>query len=124
MIESTSLELRGDFAVFRPLGTCPFPQAVQLVASAIAQARQAGIGKLLVIGTGVSGFDPPSIAERHQMAREWADVAQGRVSVAMVVDPVLIDPEKFAISAARNFGLIANVFEREADAVEWLKQPH
>ena len=124
MAESTTLEKMDGFAVLRPVGTLNLPQAVQVVARAIAQARDEGIGKLLVVGTQISGFDPPSIAERHQMVRKWADVAQGRVVMAFVMPAVFIDPERFAMVAARNFGLVADVFESESEAVAWLLQPH
>jgi hypothetical protein len=124
MAGPTPLEKMNGFAVFRPSGTMTFPQAVQAVAEAIAQARDEGVDKLLLVGTGVSGIESPSVAERHQMAREWADVAQGRVAIALVVHPALIDPEKFGVLAARNFGLIADVFVSEADAIAWLAHPH
>lgn len=124
MDESTTLEKRDGFAVLRPVGTLNFTEAVQAVARAIAQVRDEGIGKLLVVGTQVSGFDPPSIAERHQMMREWADIAEGRVIMAMVMHAAFIDPERFGVMAARNFGFSMNVFESESEAIAWLGQPH
>ncbi|MDR7136019.1 hypothetical protein J2X06_003237 [Lysobacter niastensis] len=124
MDESTTLEKMDGFAVWRPVGTLNFPEAVQLVARTIAQARDEGIGKLLIVGTHVSGFDPPSVAERHQMVREWADVAEGRVIMAIVMPAAFIDPERFGVIAARNFGFSMNVFESESEAISWLKQPY
>lgn len=124
MDESTTLEKMDGFAVLRPVGTLNFTEAVQAVARAIAQVRDEGIGKLLVVGTQVSGFDPPSIAERHQMMREWADIAEGRVIMAMVMHAAFIDPERFGVMAARNFGFSMNVFESESEAIAWLRQPH
>lgn len=124
MDESTTLEKMDGFAAWRPVGNFNFPEAVQAVARTIAQARDEGIGKLLVVGTQVSGFDPPSIAERHQMVREWADVAEGRVIMAIVMHGEFIDPERFGVVAARNFGFSMNVFESESEAIAWLKQPY
>ena len=124
MDESTTLEKMDGFAVWRPVGTFNFPEAVQAVARTIAQVRDEGIGKLLVVGTQVGGFDPPSVAERHQMVREWADVAEGRVIMALVMHAAFIDPERFGVIAARNFGFSMNVFESESEAIAWLRQPH
>ena len=112
------------FAAWRPAGNLSFPEAVQAVARTIAQARDEGIGKLLVVGTQVSGFEPPSVAERHQMVREWADVAEGRVIMAIVMPAAFIDPERFGVIVARNFGFSMNVFESESEAIAWLRQPH
>ena len=109
-------------AIFRPVGTCTLLQARQWVATAIADAKEQGIGKLLVVTTGLTGFESPSIAERHQAAREWADAAGGQVIVAMVVRPELIDPDKFGVVAASNFGLVGNVFHTEAEAMTWLRE--
>lgn len=41
----------------------------------------------------------------------------------MVVPPEFVDPEKFAVVAAANFGLAANVFNNEADALAWFRDP-
>jgi hypothetical protein len=124
MDESTTLERMDGFAAWRPAGNLSFPEAVQAVARTIAQARDEGIGKLLVVGTQVSGFEPPSVAERHQMVREWADVAEGRVIMAIVMPAAFIDPERFGVVAARNFGFSMNVFESESEAIAWLRQPY
>lgn len=118
------LERKDGYALFRPVGAYTFPQAVQAVAEAIAQVRDEGIGKLLAVGSEIHGFDPPSVAERHQMVREWADVAQGRVAVALVMPAAFHDPEKFGVMAARNFGLVMDVFLSEEDALVWLQDPH
>lgn len=118
------LEQADGFAVFRPTGAYTFPQAVQAVAEAIAQARDAGSAKLLAVGTAIHGFDPPSVAERHQMVREWADVAQGRVEIALVMPAAFHDPEKFGVVAARNFGLTMDIFVSEQAAIAWLREPH
>ena len=40
----------------------------------------------------------------------------------MVVPGDLIDPDKFAVVAAANFGFTAEVFTGEADALNWLRE--
>ena len=54
------------------------------------------------------------------MVREWAAAAKGAVRLAMVVQAELIDPQNFGVLAARNAGLIGNVFTEEPQARAWL----
>ena len=117
-----SLERIDDFGVFRPMGSCTFQQAVQLIASAITSAREQGLDKLLLVITGLTGFNPPSLSERHEMVRGWAEAAQGRLKLAMVTPPELIDPERFGVIAAANFGLRSYVCTSESDAIAWLHE--
>ena len=114
-------EIVDDVAVFRLAGDHGFTAATKLVASALAQACRQRHDRLLIVGTELTGFDPPGIAARHRMVREWADAAQAWVRCALVVRREYIDPEKFGVLAAGNFGLTSNVFETEADAFAWLQ---
>jgi hypothetical protein len=43
------------------------------------------------------------------------------VRLAIVVRAELIDPEKFAVIAGRNFGFVSDVFEAEHEALDWLR---
>jgi hypothetical protein len=65
----------------------------------------------------------PSAAERVAMVRGWAALAQGRVRVALVVEPGLLDGERLGVVAAAGFGLQGQAFENEAEARAWLEQP-
>lgn len=110
-----------DIPQFRPTGEMTFAQAQQAVLDEIARVREAGGRELMVVTTGVTGFAPPDLAARHRMVRAWADAAQGRVHLVMVVPPDFIDEHRFGVVAGRNFGLQGNVFSDEGDAVEWLR---
>lgn len=44
----------------------------------------------------------------------------GHVAIAMVVPPAFIDPERFGVVAAGNFGMHGNVFSNESEAQAWL----
>jgi len=121
MTDPNHFEFVGNVAVFRLVGDYGFPAASKLVESALAQACRQRHDRLLIVGTELTGFDPPGIATRHQMVREWAHAAQAWVRCALVVRPEFIDPEKFAVLAAGNFGLITDVFETEADGFAWLQ---
>ncbi len=54
------------------------------------------------------------------MVREWAAAAQGALRLAMVLQAELIDPQKFGMVAARNAGLVGDVFTEEPQARAWL----
>ena len=114
------LQVVDGIGYFRLDGPWGFQQAVQAITAAVALAREADIRRMLVVTTGATGFEPPSMADRHGMVREWAHASMGRVTIAMVVPPVFIDPERFGVVAAANFGMASNVFGCEAEALLWL----
>ena len=111
----------GDIRVVRIEGSHGFQRAVERVSAIISEVASAGVTRLLIDGTGISGFEPPSIAARHEMARAWAAAAQGRVRVAFVVQRHYIDEERFAVVAGRNFGLKSGAFDSVEEAREWLE---
>ena len=118
------LEVLDDLGQYRVVGAQNFQQAVRAVTEAVCSCREQGLRKMLIVCTEAVGFEPPSMVERHAMVRGWAEAAHGAVRIAMVVPPEFIDSEKFAVVAAANFGLAANVFNNEADALAWLHDPH
>jgi len=62
------------------------------------------------------------VAERLHMVRTWAEVAAGRMRVAVVAPASLMDPERLGVVAARGFGLDGNSFLREDEALAWLRE--
>lgn len=118
------LEVLDDLGQYRVVGAQNFQQAVRAVTEAVCSCREQGLRKMLIVCTEAVGFEPPSMVERHAMVRAWAEAAHGVVRIAMVVPAEYIDPEKFAVVAAANFGLASNVFYNEADALAWLRDPH
>ena len=123
MGELQHFSIEGDHAEYRPTGQVSIPQMVKLVASAIAFAREQQLRKLLVVISGLVGFPPPSIVTRYNFIQEWARAAGGRVIVAMVARPEVIDPQKFGVTVAANRGLCSDIFETESEeeALSWLK---
>lgn len=118
------LEVLEDLAQYRVVGAQSFQQTVRDITLAICRCREQGLRLMLVVCTEAVGFEPPGTVERHAMVRGWAEAAHGVVRIAMVVPPEFIDPEKFGVVAAANFGLVGNVFNNEADALAWLRTPH
>jgi len=114
-------EIDRDCAFFRPAGNVSLQQAVQMLACAIAFAREQEVPKLLAVTTGLTGFAPPNTLERYEFATQFAAIAGGAVRLALVAKPEMIDPQTFGLTVANNRGLISNVFTSEADALAWLQ---
>jgi hypothetical protein len=119
---SDYFEIAGDYAVARPVAECTVEEAKDLVSAAIGMAHDKKIARLLMDVRGLTGFKPPSIVDRYFYVKDWARAGRGQVRVAMVARPEMIDPQRFGVIAARNVGLIANVFENEKEALEWLQK--
>lgn len=121
MGKDTPLPVVDGIAVFRLAGEFHFKQVVERIVGAIEAAFAQGETRLLIDIADATGFEPPSLADRHWMVRQCADAAKGIVRGAMVVRPAFIDPQKFGVVAAANFGLVSNVFQRQEEAMAWLR---
>ena len=111
---------RDAFPVLRLSGEVGFEQAIALVADAIRRAAASG-ERILLVDARTVGFPAPSIAERHRFLRGWAEVSNGKVRIALIARPAFIDPDRFGVVAAANFGLVAEVFDCEIEACAWLR---
>jgi hypothetical protein len=105
---------------FRPRGECSLVEAVDLINRAIAYCRDQRVAKLLVNGTGLVGVSIPSLVDRFLMVEEWAQKAKGMVVVVLVIQAEYIHPEKFGVKVAADFGLMADIYTSETDALKWL----
>jgi len=121
--ESIAFDFIDDIAVFRIVGEFTLPVGIELIRKGIAQAREQRISRLMVVVTETAGYGVPSLSMRLSMMRQWADAAGGTIRLVMVCRPEFIDPHKFGITMAANFGMVANVFETEGEALNWLRQP-
>jgi hypothetical protein len=113
-------EVQGSRACYRPAASVALGEAVELIDRAIAFARDQGLDESLVDITGLTGFDPPTLAERYSLIQQWAETAAGRLRLAMVARPEMVDPQKFGVTVAANRGLVADVFTSEPEAEAWL----
>ena len=120
MPHADEFEMLDGIAVLRVHGLYSFDAGVAHVEERIALALAQGYDSLLVDCLGISGFAPPSIAARHAMVRRWATAARGRVCMAVVIGGRFVDPEKYGVRAAANFGLTIDAFETIPDASAWL----
>jgi hypothetical protein len=119
-IQPQSLEINGELAVLRVVGEHTLQQTVDAVTAALLRARAQGADKLMADITGISGFDPPTLAARHEFVARWADAARSHVRLAMVVRPEFLDPDKFCVIRAANLGMAYNLFDNEERARAWL----
>jgi len=106
-------EVTGDHAEYRPIGQVSLSQMVQMVASALAFAREQDIRKLLVVTSGLTGFRPPFLADRFDFIQEWARASGHVVRAALVARPEMIDRQKFGVTVAANNGFTADIFASE-----------
>ena len=108
------------FARYAPEGELSLDDAVQMISRAIVHARENGIFGLLIDVRGLHGFPNPTVVDRYWFVREWASNAEGKVAIAMVQRPEMIDTDQIGVTMASNAGLTANVFDNERDASTWL----
>jgi len=116
------LEMLGDVAVMRVGGHMSVESAIRLIKSGIAAARAQRETKLFIDASQLGGFDPPTVATRSYLTREWAEAAGGTMRIAYVGRVELHDPQKFEITVAASYGLVAAIFLTEAEAIAWLRE--
>jgi len=121
MNPALEFEIVDGIAVYRPVAACPLPQAVDMIATAITRARSDGHRHMMIVTTGLTGFASPTVFERLDLVRRWAEAAQGLVTLCVVAHAQLIDADRFGVVVATGFGLPAHVVESEAEGLEWLR---
>jgi hypothetical protein len=107
-------------AVFRPSGHVTLVQAAGIIEQSIELAKTQRIRPLLAVITALDGFPSPTLAQRFRIVEEWAVASAGRIKFALVMQPWLINPERFGVLVARNRGFDADVFTAEEEARAWL----
>ncbi len=113
-------ESRNGYGYYAPIGEVSLKEAGSFVSRGIQFALTSGIPRLLVDATGLTGFPMPSVADRYWIVREWATVSENRVAAAVVLQPHLIDWDRFGVQVATNLGMRTDVFTTQAEALEWL----
>jgi len=113
-------ETVGTRGFYRPIAQVSFEQAVDMVAQAIATARDMGLADMLANTTGLTGFTPPSVFARYGMSTKWAQSAGSTLRVALIAREELIDRQKIGVLMMQNRGGTGDVFSNEAEALAWL----
>jgi hypothetical protein len=110
----------GQRGFYRPRGVVTYAQALSMASDAMNYARFLELRDLLINVHGLTGFTSPSVAARYELALMWAESAAGRLRVALVVRPDVMDPEKIAVLMAQNRGVAGDAFLTEAEGIAWL----
>ena len=116
--------LSTDYVCYRPVGEVTFLQVIDLCSGAVSFSRAQKIRCLLVDTTRLAGFGPPGTLDRFEFGHRCARAAAGKVKVAFLARPEMIDADGFGLIVARNRGFRAGIFASEADAVQWLLDPN
>jgi len=114
-------EIADGHMAFRPVGHVWLNQAVQMVVSAIAFAREQKTRNLMTNLIGLTGFASPSVTARYQLIKEGAQASGGAVRLAMVIRPEIMDPGKIGVLVSKHLGLVCDVFLTEPEALAWLR---
>jgi hypothetical protein len=110
----------GNFGRYAPKGDVTLETAIEMISRVIEYARSNSIPGLLIDTRELRGFPRPSVVDRYWFVREWASQAAGKVVIAMVQRPDMIDSDQIGVTMASNAGLTANVFVDETAARNWL----
>ena len=125
MTAPKDVESVGTRAFYRPVAKVSFEQAVDLAVEAIRRARELGLSDMIVNTAGFTGFGPPSVFARYQMAAKFVQSAGTLLRLAIVARPEFFDPQKILILMMQNRGIDSEAFTNELDALKWLdaRQP-
>ena len=121
MNSSTNFKMIGNIAVTRLTGEYSWERVVQLMITAICDARDQHIKNLMIVVTEATGFQPPSLMMRYRFIHEMVEASGRVVRIAIVVRSEMIDPQKFGVTVAANEGVKGEIFESEDEALQWLR---
>lgn len=114
------LSVQERYAIYRPVAEVTFAIGSEMVANIVRFCVDAGITNLLLDVIGLTGFPPPTLAERYYAIEQLATIAEGKVRIAEVDREEQLDPSETNVIIASNRGLQFNVFTDETEAIEWL----
>lgn len=117
---SGKVEVLETYCRLRLPDTGSLVDVVESVTHAIVFCRRRRSSRLLADLTRVPRSISPTFMDRYLLAEEWSKAAAGEVAVAIVAHPEQIDPRKFGIGVATNFGMLVDVFTSEGPALDWL----
>ncbi len=114
------LRIEGKRAVYRLSGTLLPDFAADCVTQALEICRVEGVRELVADLGDVTPSEEVGLGSRAFYIREWFKASEGKVRLAVVVKPELLDPKKFGETFAQSIGMQARAFVTVAEAVAWL----
>lgn len=110
-------EVRHDHLQVTALGSFDLSQAKQGLAQLVQRSEAAGLRKILVDARGIDSMI--SIADRYDLATSLANLAGGRLRVALVVSPANMFTKTFE-DTATNRGAAVRTTDSMNEAREFL----
>jgi hypothetical protein len=110
-------ELKKEPAVFCLVGQASFDGIADLISRAVLRCRKQKIEKLLIDSTGVSGLQPPGMAERYNFVERLSFNAKSSVKIAHVASLKWVRSGIFAVRVAKNRGLDTENFHSKPAAI-------
>ena len=114
------LEIKEGYAAFRPVRLDSLRETLDVINAALRFCAEHKIKRVMVNATALTGIVMPTVTDRYFAVKEFAASADHGTKFVLVIEPALIDPKKFGVTAAMNQGLDANVFPTESEAIAWL----
>jgi len=114
------LRIEGKRATYSLSGTRHPDLAADCVREALEVCRIEGVPELVADLHDVTPSAPVELGSRAFYIKEWHRAAGGRVRLAVVVKPELLDPKRFGEAFAQIVGLEARAFLTVAEAEVWL----
>jgi hypothetical protein len=118
-----NFQMQEGYACYRPVRQASFSELGSLIGPVFRYCYDHQIKHLLLDARQVTGFQPPSVLERYNLASEMAHLATGYLKIALLVHKEMMDPRRPGVTVARNRGLNLEAFGSEPEALAWLLDP-
>lgn len=123
MFQQENLTQHDGYAAYRPRGRRDLQDAFAGLFAVLAWCRDHGFDQLLIDSRGLNSLPNLSITDRLDLGQGAANVAAGKVRVAMIAHENMLHPERLGTVVANNRGLKMGIFTQEVEALEWLVGP-
>ncbi|AXK72701.1 hypothetical protein DWG18_10730 [Lysobacter sp. TY2-98] len=114
--------LDDDCLIVHVDGPLSLGQARAIALDAISQTREGHVRRLLLDFTDADLAAAPTLSERFEILREWADAAPEPLSLAVAAREEMLDPDRIGEIMASRLGLRAHAFNDAVDALLWVKR--
>ncbi|WP_133499347.1 hypothetical protein [Cognatilysobacter terrigena] len=114
--------LDDDCLVVLVEGALSLGEARSIALDAIRDTRDADTNRLLLDFTHADIASAPTLTERFEIVREWADAAPLPYTIAIAAHEELFDADRVGVIMAARLGLRAHAFTDAVDALMWVKR--
>lgn len=114
--------LDDDCLIVHVEGVLSLVEARAISLEAIAHAREADVRRLLLDFTDAELSSAPTLTERFEIVREWAEAVPEPFTLAIAAREHVLDPDRIGLIMASRLGLQAHAFSDAVDALLWVKR--